>query len=541
MHKKIISVLTLLATIVSTFAGVLALPAVTHTAPEAHAATRLGLFHTQEEVYCWRQRAGIDPQGANGITCPVKYKNAGDVSPNSPGDWSRIVANRNAFAANPSAGRWVAPSTVNGCVNPPNSVTDPTNNWPEPPDYNANTYSFRLRDAAFYALVSGNQADVPAIKQEILWTASQPFTQFGNPSGIWCFDLIGDKQIAYWGTSAILRVLFAYEYIGRNNFTQAERDLIERWFFDAADFWLADSDDFFDAQYVDRWNGNYTPTTGCSTDIVPEAYVGGPRIPYWYGQIYNNRGGAIARFSYLTGLAMQQYGRNYTNGRAGTLAQIVQSGRMYFKEYIRFALYPQGFVSEFARRLDTSADLGWAYAGTALGEIVDLADAYARAGDTSLYEYNTSEGLCGTQGTINDGGSRQGQNKDLRFAVQSYMKYHMDQYARYWPTVTEDNRIDGRAPRNGSTWHGVHETQLAHRNVYFQDTFIKQAYTRTHPSALPYPSAPQGIPPWQGTLGIFPGALFMYGNMEGLVNPYGASPSPTPTPHMRQDKPQFPR
>jgi hypothetical protein len=37
---------------------------------EAQAATRLGLHVTQEELHCWRQRAGIDPQGPMGLHAP---------------------------------------------------------------------------------------------------------------------------------------------------------------------------------------------------------------------------------------------------------------------------------------------------------------------------------------------------------------------------------------------------------------------------------------------------------------------------------------
>jgi hypothetical protein len=505
-------------------------------AQEPVAATRLGLFHTQEEVWCWRQRAGIDPQGTHGITCPVRYVHAGDVSTNSPGNWDHIVANRNTFAANPSNGRWTAPPTIDGCVQPINDINDPANRWPEPPDISGTNYSFRLRDAAFYALVTGNQTDWPAIKQEILWTTSQSFTQFGNPNGIWCFGYLGDKQIAYYGTSALMRLIFAYEYVGRTNFTASERDQVERWMFDAADFHRRDSDEFFNAQYVDRWAGDYTPTSACSTDPAQPAWVGGPLMRFWYGQIYNNRGGSILHFTFLTGLALQQAGRTYTDGRYGTLAQIVESGRMYFKEYIRYAVYPEGVVSEFARRLDTSPDLGWAYAGVAIGEMAEVADAYARAGDPSLYQYTTSDGLCGSEGTINDGGSRQGQNKDFLFAIQEHMKYITDGYARYWPdTSTENNRIDGRHPRDGSVWHGVHESHLVLSNVYYQDSFVRQAYTRTHPNSIPYPSIPQGVPPFQGSYGYFPGMLFMYGNLEGLVglgqpiDPYTSTAATDPT------------
>jgi hypothetical protein len=228
-------------------------PALPPEPKEAKAATRLGLHVTQEELNCWRQRAGIDPQGSNGITCPVKYKNAGDVSINSPGDWNRIVANRNAFAANPANERWTAPQTTNGCMVPNTN----TFGWPEPGD-GAVHWSHRLRDAAFYDLVTGVTTDHAAIKQELLWVSSQPFTQWGNPSGIWCFGVIWDSAPSFGITTVLSRVLFAYDYLGRSAFTQSELDQLDRWFFDAADFWRRDMDTGIDEKFMDRWNGNYT-------------------------------------------------------------------------------------------------------------------------------------------------------------------------------------------------------------------------------------------------------------------------------------------
>jgi|RhiMetdeSRZDD1v2_1073273.scaffolds.fasta_scaffold1216387_1 hypothetical protein len=171
MYKKFISMVTALATVLQVFGGLIAvsIPLAVNPTP-AHAATRLGLFHTQEEVNCWRQRAGIDPQGANGITCPVKYKNAGDVSTNSPDDWNRIVANANAVG---SSGRWTSgPQIFNGsCV----AGDNPNGNW---------AWAARVRDAAFYDLVTGSTAHRAAVKAELLWQAGPAgaFKQKGTVS-----------------------------------------------------------------------------------------------------------------------------------------------------------------------------------------------------------------------------------------------------------------------------------------------------------------------------------------------------------------------
>ena len=59
------------------------------------------------------------------------------------------------------------------------------------------------------------------------------------------------------------QVLFAYDYVGRSAFTQSELDTMDRWFFDAADYWRRDMEVGMDGVFVDRWNGDYTRTEAC--------------------------------------------------------------------------------------------------------------------------------------------------------------------------------------------------------------------------------------------------------------------------------------
>lgn len=58
----------------------------------ASANTRLGLHVTADELAIWQDRAVNGP-----------YKTAGDVSTNSPGDWTRIAANAATFSGDPGA------------------------------------------------------------------------------------------------------------------------------------------------------------------------------------------------------------------------------------------------------------------------------------------------------------------------------------------------------------------------------------------------------------------------------------------------------
>jgi len=65
--------------------------------------TRLGLHVTSAELAVWQTRSTSGP-----------YKSNGDVSTNSPGDWDRIVSNKNSFESSPTSGRWAGPTVLSG-------------------------------------------------------------------------------------------------------------------------------------------------------------------------------------------------------------------------------------------------------------------------------------------------------------------------------------------------------------------------------------------------------------------------------------------
>ena len=79
----------------------------------------------------------------------------------------------------------------------------------------------------------------------------------------------------------------------------------------------------------------------------------------------------------------------------------------------------------------------------------------------------------------------------------------------------------------------VDDTYLAQANLFYQSAFVKSIYMRTASGAPGYPAGggvAGGYPTWTGEWGVYPGILFMFGQMEGSVNPYGGTPNPTPIP-----------
>jgi len=227
-----------------------------------------------------------------------------------------------------------------------------------------------------------------------------------------------------------------------------------------------------------------------------------------YSRHYSNRWGNIVRYIGLVGV--EQANDEY-----------IAAAKQWGKEFLMFAVYPDGWVSELQRWLpnDESAaghELGYTYAANMIGQMISLADALARTGDTELYDYVTSEGLYGTEGG----------SKSIEFTIES-MAHHLDgTYDRYGTDESdqagdEDYRIDSIF--DGGEYYSVHDVMLAPANLYYRNPYIRDMYTRSGDDMPPYPEdeAVNGSHPvWAGESGTLPGVLFMFGQTEELVDPY---------------------
>lgn len=435
-----------------------------------------GLHFSDAELQVWRQRAAGGP-----------YRRSGDAGTNSPGDWDRIASNAAAFGASPTAGRWNGPS-VSGCV--PKQAS-------HPPRIEAS----RLRDAAFYGLVTGDTRYNALVKRELLHQAQMSGVDFSNRNR-WCIGVINDVapvlQISHW----VAKLLFAYDYLGADAFTAAERKIMDRWFYNAADFMRHDANDSLAGNFVDRWNGNYTLSSSRASNpsYGTVGYFGGKRVGA-IARFYNNRRAAIVRTVGLVGIHQD-------------VPLFKKTAKLFAKEFVAYSVYPEGFVGDFERWTSSNPDLGWGYAGNTVGPVITIADHFARAGDTELYNYITSTGVHGTEG---------GQ-KSIRFAAQSLGKYVDGTFNRYGTdTASRNGNPEYRITGSNSSWQSVHDMGLVPANTYYKDNYLKGIYTRTGKGTPNYPAKPASNGPenpWQGESGIYPGVLFMYGQTEHLVNPY---------------------
>jgi hypothetical protein len=457
---------------------------------------RLGLHVTDAELAVWRDRAANGP-----------YRVQGDVSTNSPGDWARIAQGASTFMADPDAGRWAGPTGNNpgGCVLPMIKGEDPD----YVPSYRHATF---LRDAAFLAMVQQSPAHATAVRDELLAQAGVAGVDFGDRSR-YCLDTVdGDEHpifpIANWQT----RLLYAYDYVRiayPELFTASQADMLDRWFAGSATWMQEAADSKLDELFLDRQAGDYRLTGIATNDWRRVTYYGGPEARTLQRR-YNNRVAAAMRFVGLVGVAQDN-------------TSLTTSAQRFVTEFIRFSYFPQGTFGEFERWTDTRPILGWKYAVLAVGSVITIADAMARDGDTSLYDFSTTDGALGTAGAHITGAPR-----SIATMVSDLMRYVDHSYRRYGTANAaraSDSRylIDSVDELYGD--QSVHDTMLTMSNRFYRDPYVRDVYTRQAAGAPGYPQNPthgQGDPEG-GEWGTYPGALFMFGGMESEVSPYPGS------------------
>ncbi len=477
-------------------------------------AQRLGLHVTQPELNIWKTRA------ASTLTSgTTNYRAAGDVSANSPGDWNRIKANADAFKGNPAAERYLPYPTTTTCL--PQAVTGE-------PEHKGQ----KLRDAAFAYLVTGDVTYRDAVRTELLAQAAEPATDFSNTAR-WCSNVIRDVNPGFMIAAWMSRLLFAYDYI-RPTLSATDKGKLDKWFYHAALYYQARNVDV-DLQkiWVDRYNGLYQPITNSNGTTAYDIDKGALTTHYGGATFaslslwHNNRRGVMTSFFTSVGVMLGEE-NNVSPAEVGLSAADLaaritlfkERGKLFVKEWLMFSVKPDGTIAEMERWESTQPEQGWQYALILLDHVLVIADHLARAGDLELYNYSTSAGKYGTEGgpkTLQSTATHM-----LKYVDRTLNRYATDQAAR----STDNNyRIDAISPLEGK--HYVFDTWVAQSNLYWKNAYLKSIYTRQAAGTSAYPATPTGsgqYNAWTGGFGVFPGKLFMFGQLENVVDPYNLAP-----------------
>ncbi len=455
------------------------------------AATRLGLHVTSDELTIWQTRATSGP-----------YKTTSDVSANSPGDWDRISTNAEAFRAAPNTDYWDGPGGT-GCIS--GTQNDPSNK----------TKAQQMRDAAFKALIN---SDSDLKTKAATWINNQVnrgTLDFANTTR-WCVNNSACEMtftIAEW----LNIILFAIDYLeilDANTFTSGEQTAIHDWYVAFATMVNQSFINNRNGLFVDRLNGDYTTTQAAGygwTSIPFMESDGTPGPNYSIYHRWNNRQNGVIYC--LANIAVKF---NESTFRT----EAVRLG----KEVSMFSICPTGYLTDFDRWSDSGGaepDKGWSYGCSVLGQAVCAADVLARDGDTSVYDFVTSAGAFDTVGTPSGWAG-----KSLKYAM-TVMGQYLDRTIDRYGTSTAGNagnaayRIDGFV--SATSKYRLNDFYYLLGNNYYKDAYIKSIYMRTASGVDAYPSvanSQNGDLDYQGQSGMFPGVLFMFGQMENLVDPY---------------------
>lgn len=444
---------------------------------------KLGLFVTEAELDVWRTRSVNGP-----------YKVQGDVTSNSPGDWTRITNWRNYFNTNSLPIVKCEPLARGNMDIPHHTSSD---------------HVSRIMSAAFHALITNDTAMGAKVINWLVEQATTVEMDFSN-STKFTSDAHSDKvfRIAEY-VGALIQTYDFVRVLGSGS--SAQHSTMATWFVDAMNWAVPIQYNDVGSQgfWTDRWALNVNDSASLNHDGSMTHSQG------WLStrqtRRYNNRKTCTFALAVLGGLLFDQPLR-------------VSQGKQLWKEWLVMGFWPDQDYGEMYRghpNYSSNPEVGWSYTGQILGDLFLSMEALARTGDFELHTFSTRAGTPTADGSACKTGDP---DKTMLRVALGWAYYGNDVHNRYQGSTTQDNRIDGRNPRSGSSWRGHREIMLAMVNKYYNHAHLKSGYLRETSAGYPgYWASPSSrlTDETGGRIGQ-PGVLFMFGNLEH-INVYPGS------------------
>jgi len=421
---------------------------------------------------------------------------AGHGGAYSPGDGARSVRFATEFLAKPQASYWIQEGL-------PLSSGDP---WPSSDAY------VRPMHAAWIYMTQPDHPERDALKQEVkallLHHAAHPSHDFSD-STKYPVDYPGYSPSPIFGHAHwMTRLIKARDMLGRDSFTSSENAVVDRWFYDYANWgfqWL--HNEAYVKVLPGRENRDYTRIR-VEPNASRASYDGGPLIGS-LARAYTNRHAAIASTASLAANYLEFH--DYVAPGSGgpeygrfTVDRLLLHSRLFVEETIRFSVFPQGFQGDFERGSSSRPQAGWLYSINVLANLVEIAEYHAKRGDMSVWNYGTSQGFDGTAGVPIAGNFSE---KNLHFYAWSMSRYVNNGWGR-------TNHGEPLALP-----HYYHDVIPAATVARFagDDGLLRDAWRRSGSAFPPYPRGPQSQGRWDARLGE--GAKSV-----GLIEHGGATP-----------------
>ncbi|MFM7534100.1 MAG: hypothetical protein ACKO5J_16745 [Rubrivivax sp.] len=460
------------------------------------------MFASEREIAQWRSRIDTGP-----------FVRAGDYAEGSPGDWDRIAQSARALV-------------LQG---------EPTWNAGMRQEARA-THGSRIRDAAFFHLLTGEPRALAAVRAHLLRDAANPLNDFASTLCITLPDGV-TLDAHFVEASWLSRYVVAYDFV-RPKLPAEDRITIEAFIARNARFMAAHLDFGSSLLFPRRESGDYRArghdaapgpdaarywmrrfdtNADCEIDDkdlpgpwLARAYVEGtgrlgPRVSS-LSQWYNNRKSAVA-------LAV---------GAAGILLDdnvLVASGQRYFMEWLAYSVWPDGSQGEFARHDEYCiAQQGVVYSSSNIQGAALLATSLARQGDRSLVDFSTREGLFGSASPPGE------PPKSLALTMRTYARliqgeldWHLHEPWKPRPQLRRETRLGGNVVRfmGGGEIDNFHELGMLAVTAWIRDTGIDDLVLRQRAAShLRFPGASgrpvaTGHGQWTDAFNAMPAVLFL--------------------------------
>lgn len=200
-------------------------------------------------------------------------------------------------------------------------------------------------------------------------------------------------------------------------------------------------------------------------------------------------------------------------------ADKIDQAKRYVRETIMFGVWPDGMINEAyanGKYLRVGTGAHW-YCTLQMTGAFMIAEHLRRRGDSSLYDFTTSDGIFGSEGGA----------KNLKLMADTHTENlrGMAVHGRYFKdvdgtigAVNELFPLDPREP-GASIFRHKSEMCLAFANAYWKDTLIKNTYMTQSSGCTPYTSPMAGPAyvvdgEWVDLSGGIPAAPLMTYEME---------------------------
>lgn len=395
-------------------------------------------------------------------------------------EWDTMVARADGFVSSPPA-KWTA-RTSGGCWVNNGSDTTP-----------GRTLDRELRDAGLMWLLTENTNYFDAVLARLLDQATVAGTNFGTNTSVWCSTnqfSTRDFEIGNW----LRRLLYAYDYI-RLNVGSSDKTTLDNWFTSAGTYVATAMNSWITTRVAGRMSDDYTCTAYCTEGQHYGLLCYGGPYALHFSACWDDVPSTGAAFLGALGIMLDN-------------ATFKDAAKRYFTEWMKYAVYPGGRIFDEFRWGDTGLqETAIEYLGSTLGSLITLADHFARAGDSSLYDFSTEDGFLTT---VSAGNPKTFLQVCQRFA--GMINGDVIDYASSTSTSDPAKIIDGVGTTTWITW-----INLSPASMYYRDSGIQTAAQKTVPGS--YDNG--GYDMLGGDWGSYSTIRGMFGEMENdSANPY---------------------